>query len=126
MSGNPSRLSDTSTSGNAAEELAARHLQRQGLTLLARNYRCRFGEIDLIMRDATTLVFVEVRMRRGANFGGAATSITAAKQAKLIKTAQHYLAQSGRDSSCRFDAVLLSSAQTGASIEWIKDAFSAD
>lgn len=93
---------------------------------MERNYRCRFGEIDLVMRDAATLVFVEVRMRRGSDYGGAAASITSAKQAKLVKAAQHYLAQSGKNWACRFDAVLLTSAQAGASIEWIKSAFSAD
>jgi putative endonuclease len=111
--------------GYAGEEFAARYLLRHGLTLLERNYRCRFGEIDLIMRDARTLVFVEVRLRRNADFGGAAASITTGKQAKLIKAAQHYLAHSGKDQLCRFDAVLLSGVDANAAIEWIKDAFNA-
>jgi putative endonuclease len=111
--------------GAAGEELAARYLARHGLTLLERNYRCRFGEIDLIMRDARTLVFVEVRLRQRADFGGAAASITAAKQAKLIKTARHYLAHRAKDEPCRFDALLLREADSDASIEWIKDAFDA-
>jgi putative endonuclease len=113
-------------SGAAAEELAARYLGAHGLKLIERNYRCRFGEIDLIMRDARTLVFVEVRMRASDAFGGAAASITPAKQAKLIQAARHYLAQSGTSEACRFDAVLLRDARDVHGIEWIKDAFSAD
>lgn len=118
-------MASAAGAGSTAEELAARYLQGQGLKLVERNFRCRFGEIDLIMREGRTLVFVEVRMRRSANFGGAAASITINKQAKLIKTAQHYLAQHGGDPACRFDAVSLSAAETSAEIEWIKDAFSA-
>jgi putative endonuclease len=116
---------DAASKGDAGEDLAVRYLSRHGLTLLERNYRCRFGEIDLIMREARTLVFVEVRMRQRADFGGAAASINAAKQAKLVKTAQHYLAHRGKDQPCRFDALLLSGVDASARIEWIKDAFSA-
>ena len=83
---------------------------------------CRFGEIDLIMRDGATLVFVEVRMRGSEAFGGAATSITPAKQAKLLRTARHYLSQLNSEPACRFDALLLSGTD-GQELEWIKDAF---
>ena len=79
--------------GSDAEQIAAAHLQKQGLVLVAQNYRCRFGEIDLILNDQNTLVFVEVRMRSSEAFGGAAASITAAKQAKLLLAARHYLAE---------------------------------
>ncbi|MXS83046.1 YraN family protein [Nitrosomonas oligotropha] len=108
--------------GSDAEQIALTYLQRQNLVLVAQNYRCRFGEIDLIMRDGATLVFVEVRMRSSTAFGGAATSITLAKQAKLLHTARHYLSQLNSEPPCRFDALLLSGSQ-GQEIEWIKNAF---
>lgn len=112
-------------SGFAAEQRALDHLTHHGLKLIETNYRSRFGEIDLILRDGDVLVFTEVRMRSSNDFGGAAASITGAKQAKLIKTAHHYLAQFTRPPACRFDAVLLGATHDGA-IEWIKNAFSAD
>lgn len=107
--------------GRHAENVAAAFLQQQGLELVARNYRCRFGEIDLIARDGKTLVFVEVRMRSSNRFGGAAASITAAKRGKLTRTARHYLAGTARMPACRFDALLVSGADH--SVEWIKNAF---
>lgn len=79
------------------------------------------GEIDLILEDRGTLVFVEVRLRSNAGFGGAAASITARKQDKLIRAAQHYLQQLRVLPACRFDAVLLD----GSRMEWIRDAFGA-
>lgn len=109
--------------GLDAEHIAATFLQSKGLKLIAQNYHCRFGEIDLVMQEGKTLVFVEVRMRSNAAFGGAASSITPQKQQKLILTAQHYLQQHG-DLPCRFDVVLMSSKQAGQ-IEWITNAFSA-
>jgi putative endonuclease len=107
--------------GDAAEDAAARHLLANGLELVERNYRCRFGEIDLIFRDGKTLVFVEVRRRSSGNFGGAVESITPAKRSRLIATAQHYLSRQPQ-SACRFDAVLL---QGHAPILWLKNAFEA-
>lgn len=113
----------TSTDGAAAEALAACHLERHGLRVLARNVRCRGGEIDLVCRDAATLVFVEVRRRRSGSFGGAAASITASKQRRIILAARHYLATHGdADRPCRFDCVLLD----GDTITWLRDAFCAD
>ena len=109
------------TAGHSAEQLAAAYLQRQHLTLLERNYRCRFGEIDLIMRDGPEIVFVEVRLRSSQAYGGAAASITAAKQHKLARTAEHYLQQHGA-AACRFDAVLLD-ALDERGIHWLKNAF---
>lgn len=106
--------------GAQAESLAAGYLQQAGLSLVERNFRCRYGEIDLIMRDGHTLVFVEVRLRRHAGFGGAAASIDANKQRKLILTAQHYVSSLPSAPPCRFDALLLDGA---GSIEWIKSAF---
>jgi len=108
--------------GALAEQVAARYLQQQGLKLLQTNYRCRFGEIDLIMQDGETHVFAEVRLRSLSRFGGAAASIDARKQAKLIRTAQHYLAALKSNPPCRFDAILMQSTNAN-SIEWIKNAF---
>lgn len=108
--------------GSDAEQIAVSYLQRQHLLLIARNYRCRFGEIDLIMRDGTTLVFIEVRMRANEKYGGAAASITPAKQARLLRTARHYLSELNTEQPCRFDALLLSGTN-GQEIEWIKNAF---
>lgn len=102
--------------GAAAEQAAADYLATQGLTLVARNYRCRGGEIDLILRDGASLVFVEVRERAGSAFGGAAASITAAKQARIHLAARHYLHRHGLDLPCRFDAVLVQ----GGRMEWLR------
>jgi putative endonuclease len=111
-------------SGIAAEELAASYLADQGLVIVARNYRCRFGEIDLIARDGDSLVFVEVRLRRNSRFGGAAASIDYAKQRKLVATAQHYLSRNRPIPRCRFDAILLD-ALDARRIEWLRDVISA-
>jgi putative endonuclease len=110
--------------GALAEQLAAQYLQQQGLKLLQLNYSCRFGEIDLILQDGDTHVFAEVRLRSGAAFGGAAASIDARKQAKLVRTVQHYLSSLPRIPPCRFDAVLLQTTDMN-SIEWIRNAFTA-
>jgi putative endonuclease len=104
--------------GQQAEALALSWLQQRGLVCVARNYRCRMGEIDLIMHDGTTLVFVEVRQRRSARFGGAAASITPAKQARLVRTAEHYLHTLPSLPPCRFDAVLLDGQQPP---EWLQN-----
>ena len=107
--------------GARAEELCAQLLARAGLKLLARNWRCRLGEIDLVAEEAGTLVFAEVRLRRDARFGGAAESITAAKRARIVAAARLYLA--GRAAMpCRFDVLLLDSLAP-ARVRWIRDAF---
>ncbi|MDR2187378.1 MAG: YraN family protein [Azonexus sp.] len=112
---------NTTARGREAESQAARYLESQGLRVLERNFRVRGGEIDLICRDGATLVFVEVRQRTRGDFGGAAASVTAAKQRRIILAARHYLA--GRpDSPCRFDCIL----QDGERLEWLRDAFTAD
>ena len=111
-----------STRGAQAEQLAAQFLQGRGLKLLHQNYRCRYGEIDLILQDADTLVFAEVRLRHHKNFGGAAASIDAAKQGRLIRTAQHYLGTLAYTPPCRFDAVLLDTLEN-VTPEWVKNAF---
>jgi len=110
-----------SKSGALAEALAADYLRLRGLRLIERNYRCRLGEIDLIANDGPVLVFVEVRLRHKADFGGAAASITAAKRQRIIRAARHYLAGKP-EPACRFDVVLLD-ALAADRIEWIKNAF---
>lgn len=108
-------------SGAAEEQRAADYLRGQGLKLVARNWRSRFGEIDLICQDGDTLVFVEVRARKAGGFGGAAESITAAKRGRLIRTAELYLAGQARQPACRFDAVLID----GERLTWLRNAFEA-
>ncbi len=111
----------TVSKGAAAEQVAAEYLLGQGLQLVTRNFRCRGGEIDLIMRDGATLVFVEVRARSRAEFGGAAESISATKRGRIILAARHYLARHGVDAPCRFDAVLLQAGR----LQWLRAAFEA-
>lgn len=105
--------------GSAAEESAARLLESHGLEIVARNYRTRMGEIDLVARDGATLVFVEVRMRSSDRFGGAAGSIGARKRARIEAAARQYLARLRREPSCRFDVVTLD----GDTPTWLRDAF---
>jgi putative endonuclease len=107
--------------GAQAERQAAQYLRQQGLQPVAQNYRSRFGEIDLIMRDGATLVFVEVRLRRNGDFGGAAASIDAHKQRRIVRTAQQYLAGLAHVPPCRFDAVLMGDS----GVEWLRNAFEA-
>ena len=107
--------------GAAAEELAAVFLESQGLRIVERNYRCRFGEIDLVARSGAVLVFVEVRARKSEAFGGAAGSITATKRRRLVAAARHFLAARKVDRACRFDVVLVHGSEQR--VEWITDAF---
>jgi putative endonuclease len=110
--------------GAAAEARALAYLQQQGLALIVRNFSCRWGEIDLIMREAQTLVFVEVRQRSSKLFGGAAASVGAGKQARLWHTAEYYLQSQGlaaaRLPPCRFDLIAID----GDQVAWIKDIIS--
>ena len=109
-------------SGAQAERHAAEHLARHGLQLVERNFRCRGGEVDLVMRDAEHLVFVEVRFRSTRAFGGPLESVDGHKQRRIITAAKHYLARHRHDRPCRFDVVGIDA--TGR-IDWIRDAFSA-
>jgi len=113
--------------GAQAEQAACDHLRAQGLKLHSRNYRCRSGEIDLIMRDGETLVFVEVRYRSSNRFGGAAASVDAAKQQKLIRAAQTFLGEQRlHHLPCRFDVVTVSPHDGGMRVDWIPNAIEAD
>jgi len=116
-------VSQASQVGADKEQLACDYLQRQGLALVARNYRCRRGEIDLVMREARTLVFVEVRFRRSERFGTAAETVDIHKQRRLAATAAHYLQHHPNRLACRFDVLALG---VGGRVDWIKDAFYAE
>ena len=105
--------------GSDTEQLACEHLQANGLRLLQRNYRLKMGEIDLIMRDGVTIVFVEVRYRKTQRYGGALHSIDPRKQARIIRTAQYYLQYHAPNALARFDVV----AVEGQQLHWIKNAF---
>lgn len=107
--------------GDAAEERAARHLAAHGLAIVARNYRTRLGEIDLIAREGGTLVFVEVRQRASDRFGGAAASVDHRKRARIEAAAGLYLARLAHEPPCRFDVITLE----GDRAEWIRAAFEA-
>ena len=112
--------------GLIAEQQARNYLVSKGLRWITSNYRCRWGEIDLIMGDGITLVFVEVRARVSAEFGGAIGSITLQKQKRIIKTATHYLTTKNLYNTCngRFDVISIQGATS--QIEWIKNAFGMD
>ena len=117
--------SDRQQLGSAAEERAAQHLGAAGLQILVRNYRCRMGELDLVARQANTLIVAEVRMRSDSRFGGAAASITWSKRRRIVRATRHLLARHPRLQKCaiRFDAVLVDGAD--GRIEWIRGAFDA-
>ena len=114
--------------GRAAEQAACNFLTSKDFRLVERNYRCRYGEIDLIMKDSKYLVFVEVRARKHTHYGGGIGSITSTKRHKLIKTATHYLIshQSYDKIPCRFDVIGVKPTQESWDMEWIKNAFSVD
>ncbi len=109
------------TLGNQAEKVALSYLEQQGLTLIKKNYQTRLGEIDLIMQDGKSIVFLEVRLRKNNIFGGASESITKAKQRKIAKFAEQFLQHHGNQ-SCRFDAIVMEKAEI-QHIQWIKHAF---
>lgn len=109
--------------GKLAEALAQKLLESSNLRLLQKNYHCRYGEIDLVMQDKNTLVFVEVRFRNSERFGGALESIDTKKQNKLRITAQHYMQKHNNKLNARFDVVILSSLSDQNKINWIKYAF---
>ncbi|MEK7815495.1 MAG: YraN family protein [Pseudomonadota bacterium] len=110
--------------GREAEDAACAHLRQNGLTLLARNYRSPWGEIDLVMQDGDGLVFVEVRYRARTDFGAPAETVDGGKQSRLRATAEHYL-QHTRGASrkpCRFDIVAIAGGADGG-LHWLRNAF---
>ncbi len=106
--------------GTLKEQLARRYLESRGLRLLAHNYRCRQGEIDLVMATAEALVFVEVRFRRSHRFGSPAETIGPRKRQRITTAARHYLQRYPSALPCRFDVLAISGEDT---IDWIQDAF---
>jgi len=109
--------------GDEAETIAKHYLQTQGLTPVIDNFRCRLGEIDLIMRDHKILVFIEVRYRKSIAHGSALASVTPHKQTRIIRAAQFYLANNSNPPACRFDVVALEGNLANPSIQWLKHAF---
>lgn len=118
-------LSPRQEVGRRAEEQAAEYLEGRGLELLHVNHRCRFGELDLVMRDGAALAIVEVRLRQSAQFGGAAASVTAAKQRRIRLATQHLLLthRGLRHFPIRFDVVTIEPTAAGTHIEWLRNAF---
>lgn len=119
------RLTARQLAGQAAEEQAARHISDAGLCLLARNLRCKAGEIDLVAADGLRLVFIEVRLRLSSHYGGASASVNRRKQQRLILAAQYFLPRlsqhyfHGQTPACRFDVISIEPS----GLFWIKQAF---
>lgn len=114
--------------GASAEALARRYLEERGLKLLERNFRCRGGEIDLIMRDGSCIALIEVRLRSDDRYGGAAASVNWKKQQRLIVAARYLLLTRPplRGFPLRFDVVTLEPAHGDLRVAWLKDAFRID
>ena len=119
---------DRRARGDAVETAALGFLQQHGLHLLARNAQARGGELDLVMRDGGTLVFVEVRYRASAAFGGGAASVDAGKRRRLVRAAQAFLLRHPHhaDAPCRFDVIDAGGDPEAPRIDWLRDAFRAD
>ncbi len=120
------KASSKRAQGEAFEQLALHFLKQQGLTFIAKNVNFKGGEIDLIMREGTRLIFIEVRYRKNQQFGGAAASVGVQKQQRLIKAAQLYLQKhyGNTPPSCRFDVVAIEGVQPNYQIDWLKNAIS--
>jgi putative endonuclease len=121
----------TRAAGARYEDVALAHLEQAGLALLARNFSCRHGELDLVMNDRDTIVFVEVRYRRGSgaatNFGDGIDSVSAAKRAKLVRAASVFLSSQPQlaNRTCRFDVFAIAGDAATPSLDWRKNAFEA-
>jgi putative endonuclease len=115
------RLSPKQEQGKTWEDAAQAYLQRHGLVPIEANFRCKLGEIDLIMRDGETLVFVEVRQRAADAQVSAAASISPAKIRRLVRAAQVYLQRFSRLPPCRFDVIAID----GSQLEWLRNAIEA-
>jgi putative endonuclease len=116
---------NTGSVGRQAESLALDHLKGQGLKKIATNFRCRMGEVDLVMKDGDCLVFAEVRFRTENRFSSAAGSVDRHKQRKIIRTAAAFIGRHPHYSNCtvRFDVVGLDQSGDQTKLNWIKDAF---
>jgi putative endonuclease len=118
---------DARSRGALFEDLALAHVQAAGLVLVERNFLCRHGEIDLVMRDGAAYVFVEVRQRDSGEHGGAAASITPAKIRRLVRAASAWLAAHPRMAShpCRFDVLAIGGDAGAPVVDWRRNAFEA-
>ena len=126
---------NTREKGQAAESWAQTYLEKKGLRLIEQNYQCRHGDIDLVMKDNDTVVFVEVRFRRSNRYGSGIESVDFRKQAKLVACAKHYLQKHGTTDKqkCRFDVLALgadlasgnTTNETAQQVQWIPNAFEA-
>jgi putative endonuclease len=114
----PAKLSGKQEQGQHWEQVARAWLEQRGLKLVEANFRCKGGEIDLVMRDGAELVFVEVRQRADRKHGGAAASITPAKIRRLVRAAQFYLLRFPHTPPCRFDVVAID----GDRVDWLRNA----
>ena len=114
-------LTSRKKQGNKAEELALHFLKKKGLKLIEKNFSTRAGEVDLIMQDDDTVVFIEVRYRKNTDFGGAAASVTPKKQLRVIKAALAYQQKNTSQSSMRFDVVAIEG--DNEDLNWIQSAF---
>ena len=123
------RANETTTrdAGAHYESAALAHLIHAGLALVVRNYHCRFGEIDLVMRERDVVVFVEVRYRRSRGYGGGIDSVDAGKRAKLVRAAAAFLADHPRlaDATCRFDVLAIGGTSAAPVFDWRRNAFEA-
>jgi putative endonuclease len=117
----PDQRTSRQRSGDAAEDAALAFLQQQGLRQVERNFRCQGGEIDLIMQEQDTLVFVEVRWRSSVSHGGALASVTRTKQKRLLLAAQVFLQRYRQPPACRFDVI----AYDGGQMTWLRNALEA-
>ncbi len=113
--------------GDGFETRALKQLEKAGLSLLDRNFNTRYGELDLIMRDTDTVVFVEVRYRRGEDFGGALASVTAGKRKRLVLAARLYLQSHPQlaQQPCRFDVLAFAGPEAQSESTWLRNAFDA-
>lgn len=117
---------NTKEQGDFSEQKAQQFLIENGLILVTKNFRCKLGEIDLIMNDESTLVFIEVKYRKSSQFGLPCEAVSATKQKKLVNTANYYLQQQGinaYNTDCRFDVVGLAGPIESSNITWLKNAF---
>ena len=121
-------MHSSKSKGMHYEAQAKAYLCERGLSLIQQNYHCRFGEIDLIMRDNNTVCFIEVKFRKSMSYGGALNAIPYQKQQKIIKTAQVFISdhQKLAQQAIRFDALMLQQAREDISINWIQNAFYAE
>ncbi|ALO35953.1 hypothetical protein CMT41_15395 [Colwellia sp. MT41] len=121
------RQNDTGTDkGKISEQFAQQFLVKQGLSLIDKNYHCRQGEVDLIMLDGDTYVFIEVKYRKSKAFGGALAAISSSKQQKVKHCVTFYLHQAGLNeynTPCRIDVVALEGDINNPQVTWLKNAF---